>query len=120
MGRKIVINKCFGGFCVSAEAVKLGRERLQRWAMHPNCLLDGERYEDGSGTFFASGENECSGYWDIERDDPDFVSIVEDLGEKASGRFADLKVVEIPKHIDWEIEDYDGIESVHEVHRVWR
>ena len=38
---------------------------------------------------------------------------------KASGKFADLEVREIPDGVDWQIDEYDGNESIHEVHRTW-
>lgn len=84
---KIVINRCFGGFGLSAEAVAL-------------------LVEDG-------GEE--------TRADPALVSVVETLGsEKASGEYAELKVVEIPDGVeDWYITDYDGNETIHEG-RQWR
>lgn len=56
---------------------------------------------------------------DIARADPDLVAVIEELGAKANGRHADLKVVEIPDGIEWEIDEYDGIETIHEIHRSW-
>jgi hypothetical protein len=32
---------------------------------------------------------------------------------------AELKVVESPDDVEWEIEEYDGIEWIAEVHRTW-
>ncbi len=91
---KVVINDCFGGFGLSKEAYEyLGLE----W--------------DGFG--FLSG-------YDIERNDPKLVECVETLGEKANGTFSKLKVVEIPDDVDWEINYYDGLETVEEKHRTWR
>jgi hypothetical protein len=45
---------------------------------------------------------------------------VKELGEKANGRFAELKIVDIPLDIQWTIEDYDGDEWVTEKCRTWR
>lgn len=56
---------------------------------------------------------------DFERTDPTLVSVVEDLGEQASYSYSKLCVVEIPDDVDWYIEDYDGMETIHERHRVW-
>lgn len=57
---------------------------------------------------------------DEKRDDPLLLQVVEELGKKASGIFAELKVVEIPDGVQWEIEEYDGLETVRETHRSWR
>lgn len=88
---KVVINKCYGGFGLSKKAYDfMGME----W--------------DGYGYKFDYG-----------RDNPKLVECVEALGKEASGRFADLKVVEIPDGIEWEISEYDGWETVEEKHRSW-
>ena len=89
---KIVINACHGGFDLSDEALDL--------------------YNELSGKSLRY----C---WDIERDDPHLVKVVETLGKKANGRFARLKVVDIPEDVDWKIEEYDGLEWVAEMHRTW-
>ena len=55
-----------------------------------------------------------------DRADPKLVQVVEELGsEKASGSCAELKVVKIPDGTDYVIEDYDGVESIHEKHQSW-
>src|ERR1700690_1726237 len=51
---------------------------------------------------------------DIERTDLDLIRVVEELGDKANGKFANLSVVEIPDGIEWEIDEYDGNETVEE------
>ena len=53
------------------------------------------------------------------RADPLLVQVVEELGDKANGSHAKLKIVEIPDGVKWEIDQYDGMESVDEVHRSW-
>lgn len=90
---KIVVNRCFGGFSLSKEAYEfLGLE----WDDY------GYDYND-----------------DDKRTDEKLIKCVEALGEKANGRFSRLEVVEIPDDIEWEISDYDGIETIHEKHRSW-
>lgn len=87
---KVVINKCWGGFGLSKEAFEyLGLE----W--------------DGFG---------CA---EIERHNSKLVECVEKLGDKANGRFASLEVVEIPDDVEYEIDNYDGMETIHEKHRIW-
>ena len=56
---------------------------------------------------------------DIARDDPKLIECVEKLGEEANDTDAELKVVEIPDDVNWEIGEYDGLEWVEEVHRRW-
>ena len=51
--------------------------------------------------------------YDIKRNDPKLIQIVEELGEKASGKSANLQIVEIPDEItDFDISEYDGVETV--------
>ncbi len=92
--RKVVINTCFGGFCLSklAEVIIAERKRMQ--------VADLNLY-------------------DIARDDYDLVTVVEALGEKANGSYAKLKVVEIPADVQWDIAEYDGVKHIAEVHRTW-
>lgn len=56
---------------------------------------------------------------DVERDDPDLVKVVKKLGKKANDDCAELEIVEIPDDVKWEINDYDGWETIHERHRSW-
>jgi len=89
---KIVINTCYGGFGLSKQALALFNER--------------------SGTVVAYEDK-------IMRDDPILVEVVEQLGEDAADRFAELKVVEVPDDVQWQIEDYDGKEWIAEKHNTW-
>ena len=50
---------------------------------------------------------------------PRLLECVEKLGEEANGTYAELKIVEIPDDVNWEIGEYDGLEWVEEVHRRW-
>jgi hypothetical protein len=54
-----------------------------------------------------------------KRDDPLLVRVVEELGDKANGRCAQLRVVEIPSDVEFVIEEYDGNEHVAEAHQTW-
>ena len=63
--------------------------------------------------------------WDVDvdklsRDHPLLVKVVEELGVRANGYCAYLKIIEIPNNTEWIIQDYDGEEWVAEVHRTWR
>jgi len=35
------------------------------------------------------------------------------------GEYSELKVVEIPDDVKWQLEEYDGLEWVAEKHRTW-
>lgn len=56
---------------------------------------------------------------EIARDDPVLVKVVQELGERVNSKYSQLKVVEIPGDVDWEIAEYDGAEWVAEKHRTW-
>lgn len=54
-----------------------------------------------------------------DRTDHHLIQVVEELGEKANGSCAELEIIEIPDGVEWELDEYDGLESVHEKHRSW-
>ena len=91
---KIVLNKCFGGFGLSHEA-KMEIFKRKNIEVFPYIADDSS---------FSSDSN---------RGDKDLVAVVEKLGSEASGPHASLKVVDIPDGAEWEISDYDGIETAH-------
>lgn len=99
---KVVINRCYGGFSVSELVFeKLGVE------------YDGYGYID---TELGYKEHDTEKI----RSDPRLIAAIEAVGlEAASGRHASLTIVDIPDNIDWYIDEYDGIETVHEEHRSW-
>lgn len=100
---KIVINKCYGGFGVSDECAKaLGAEIIES----PLWGTSQEFPNDKRATDY--------------RTDSRLIELMETKGsEWCSGHYAKLAVVEIPDDVKWEIEEYDGIEWVSEVHRTW-
>ena len=56
---------------------------------------------------------------EVDRHDPRVIQVIEEMGEKANGACADLKVVEVPDGTDYEIGEYDGREWVAEKHETW-
>jgi hypothetical protein len=51
--------------------------------------------------------------WSVERTDPDVIALFEELGcDKSSGYCADLRIEEIPDDVEFEIDEYDGMETV--------
>jgi hypothetical protein len=89
---KIVINREFGGFGLSEDALD---EYCERKGINDILLHD------------------------IPRDDPILVEVVEEMGSNANGRYSVLKVVEVPDEVNWVIEENDGLEWVAERHRTW-
>lgn len=86
--------------------------------------MDREFYgEDTMGDYVEISNEDYkkySLYLDEEhREDTILIEVVEELGEKASGRFGKLKVVEIPEDLDYVIDEYDGIETLHEKVQEW-
>ena len=52
--------------------------------------------------------------YDFSHTDPDLIALIEEEGTKfCSGYLAELVVVEVPDDAtDWELDEYDGIESI--------
>lgn len=141
---ELVVNKCYGGFGISVEALKLlvirgaacvsthtpkkyyGGETRKDWS--EKWERDFEKYKN-IGDGFKAHPDGFNLYKDgilygFERDyelrtDKDLIEVVRLLGDSANGMFAELKIVDIPDGINWEIDDYDGIETVREAHRTW-
>ena len=90
---EIVINNCFGGFGLSAEAE----------------------------TAYLKAKGKAEPVWvhDIPRHDSDLIAIVRGMGKAADGAYASLKIVEIPDGVDYEIAAYDGNEHIAEKHSTW-
>jgi hypothetical protein len=91
----VVINTCYGGFGLSERAI---REYKQMAG-----ITDDKWYDRLA-----------------PRDDPYLIKIVRDLGMAANGDHANLKIVEVPPDVEWEVEEYDGNEWVAEKHRTWK
>lgn len=143
---KVVINKCFGGFGLSPEAIKMflkrkgkksyfyrqtkykhidGKEEYKRMddikKINKFLFIDVVTKDLGKITQDVCPPNNDFYFseYNIERTDKDLVTVVEKLGEEADGACAKLVVVNIPDNIKWFIDEYDGIETVHEKHKSW-
>lgn len=138
---KVVVNRCYGGFGLSDKAIEMLMKRKGldcfRYEQTKFKFKDGEEEYTRHATCCARslfihyltkdlGEKTPylpnDAYWyygNLERNDADLVAVVEQLGEEANGNYSRLEVVDIPDDIDWEIDEYDGIETIHEVHRSW-
>ena len=135
--KKVVINRCYGGFGLSAAAYKRIGELLGKpvhFVESEDSIYSGSdiiKYveaKDPDRLFVTAAfspnpdprndDDFVPDYRD-ERDNPVLVRVVEELGPKANGRFAELKVVQIPDDIKWDIREYDGVEHIAEAHRTW-
>ena len=119
MNKKVAINRCYGGFSLSDAAygrlIELGAKTCEgNVAPDENVLCIHESTKDIEiyGRYYI--------HWGYDmRDNPLLVQVIEELGNAANGSCADIEIVEIPGDIEYTIDDYDGIETVHEVHRTW-
>lgn len=115
---RLVINDCFGGFSISSLALHWLRLMGNAHAIAETDVGELWGHKEGQGTRDSIFSNLfCS---DIPRDDSQLIQVVGYLGDKASGRCAELKIVKIPDGVGWQIEEYDGLEHVAEKHRTWR
>lgn len=133
---KIVINAGFGGFGLSTKAMKL----LIKRGCKAVRLTTVDDYTGGRGLFTGGEKTKDAGdgftvgwiedvlvkgnivytYNRDSRTDPDLIAVVKKMGAAANGECATLEVLEIPDGIEYEIDEYDGMESIHEKHRSWR
>ena len=114
----IVINRCFGGFGLSIAACKR-YEEITGIKVVPSNYFNNDDLEDEYYTTdgeFKPGVVYC-GY--LKRDDPILALVVRELGAEVDTSYSDLVVITIPDGVDWFISNYDGIETIEEVHRSW-
>lgn len=134
---KVAINDCYGGFGLSTKAIKwLIAKNSPLIRIKPieeytggkkNPFLPSERPENvGDGftkgytsTLFKDGMAYIDDTYGEKRTHPDLIEVIETLGEESWGEYAELKIVEIPDDIEWSIDEYDGVETIHEAHRSW-
>jgi len=111
---KIVINRCYGGFSLSDEAIL-------RYAEIKGINLTRVEDEDKFWSYFIIDGDKDKYFSDRElpRNDLVLVQVVEELGAKANGQCAKLRIIEIPDETNWQIGEYDGMEHVEQVHQRW-
>lgn len=105
---KVVFNNCIGGFALSNEAlyrmVQLGSEYVKK---NPDYEAINEY---GDGTTVKWWEDEYIYDWDLPRHDDILVEVVSELGDRASGRNASLKLADVVSQ--YIIMDTRGMEQV--------
>lgn len=141
---KIVVNRRHGGFGLSLKAQiryleLVGKKcyfyERTKWASANDGVEEYTRisYKKAQNAFSPYTITEDLGkvvnelprddrFWydgNLERTDPVLIQVVEEMGKEADDKYAELEVVEIPDDVEWEIDDYDGVETIHEKHRTW-
>lgn len=131
---KLVINQCYGGFGLSPVGIKRYLELKGKQAYF--YVQSKYYYRDGVYKFKRIDNIEylndpffyCTTYdygekiteypedafkkYNIQRNDPVLVQVVEEMGKEASNQFANLVVVEIENGRWYKINEYDGYESI--------
>ena len=132
---KVVYNACYGGFGLSKEACQrywdikgqqvwieqnpefISLDMFEVWLVSPEDRIE----KKDTDNFYAMSMDERVAYnkayskqtWyyrDVCRHDPALVQVVEELGKKACGGFAELAIDEVDG--PYRIDEYDGFESV--------
>lgn len=118
--KKIAINTCFGGFGLSDEA--FSHYLTLKDIAHETSPSRSTWLQDNKD-FWHAGHVGNHDYYlydrDIPRDDPALIETIEIFGKKASSRFSEIKIVEIPDDVEWQMGEYDGKEWIAEKHRTW-
>lgn len=94
-----------------------------------DMLMNFEVYlsSENIGTFIKHNQlkNTVSKYLltamqEIDRENIHLIDMIAKFGvDRCSGEYSNLKVVEIPSDIEYQIEDCDGNEWIAEKHRIW-
>lgn len=103
---KIVVNKQFGGFGLSDEAIQrygelAGLKLAQRSPPEGDAFSNYKFWVDVGG----GEEEELFSIYSLDRADPILVQVVEEMGPASFGRFSTLEIVDVPDEISWELED---------------
>lgn len=137
--KKVILNKCYGGFDVSYIAYKRYCEKkhlplfvykmsIDTGSITYEKVKDLDKFNSAFTYYFTKDygdrltklpeDNHL--YLSREhREDPVLIEVIEELGNEASGSFGDLVIVEIPDDLDYVIDDYDGIETLHQRVQEW-
>lgn len=131
---KVAINTCYGGFGISDAAFEkyLEIKGITYYKSEPDEIWGNsyyysvpvdeytKQYEQDKKKGNYSETNKLSiNKYDIERNDPVLIQIIEEMGKDSWGPYAQLSIVEIPDDVDFVVEEYDGREWVAETHRTW-
>lgn len=112
--QKIIINSCYGGWGISHDG-------MMEYFKRAKIEVFPEELEWGGWLYWADEKHtkDTLDHREDLRTDPILVQMVEESPGRWDGTYADLKVVEVPAGVSWDIDEYDGIETIHESHRSW-
>ena len=146
---KIILNKCYGGFEVSPAGYRLYAKKRGFELYPYILTSDPEFIYDINNYYYKRVNWEEIGHMSVHylkkdlgdtisreffkevtdgdyflinsayRTDSTLIEVVEELGNKASGPYGELRVVEIPDDLDYVIDEYDGIETLHQRVKEW-
>lgn len=88
---KIVLNKAYGGFALSEEALR----------------YLGFHVDDAIMPFYH-----CPEAMDMKRNDPRLIEVVEKLGKSAGDSCSKLVIEDVPAGYAYKIREYDGYEHI--------
>lgn len=124
---KVVYNACYGGFGLSKEACQRYWDIKGQsiwfedalwgftvWFVPPEERLEQKEWSSmtvDERVAYNRAHSEQTWYdRNVSRHDPVLVQVVEELGDKAGGNFANLQIEEV--YGSYRIDEYDGNESV--------
>ena len=126
--RKVILNKCFGGYSFSplfiakylertgAKNVTYQKTVYAKLGEREDIPMTRDQFVEHSAGFDAYACVDGERFYDykIKRDDPVAIAILEELGSKAcSGRYAELAIEEYNEtKYAARIEEYDGSETL--------
>lgn len=141
---KVVLNDGYGGFGLSIDAL-LKYAKLKGVTLYfyePEMTVEKSFYTRISATkakkswisiiltrdlgkfinrnqFNKLDDKQYFSIHDIKRHDPDLVEVVWSMGTKANDQHSQLKIIDIPDDVEYDIHAHAGNEWLVEKHRTW-
>lgn len=109
--RKIVYNPRYGGFGISKKALEFLIKNEHKESNALNAMMNLYQGVDAQFNYDSYNIDDC-----ISRSDPLLVKAVEVLGPESYGTGSKLMIEEVPDNVHVKIEEYDGFETIHQIH----